>query len=253
MRRADQVRKSIRQKMKRQQMKATTYEHKDLPDKEPVKQSTASTHPLFRLDTFLTKMLLAALLFLLSVVIVQRDDPLMDEPKRFLSTVMTENYSFAAVEEWYSAHFGEPFAWLPFTKESTQPLASEDQTIEDIPQGPADNLALPASGQVAKPFSQDHRGVVIETGPNTEVKSIDYGYVIFAGTKDELGKTVIVQHSDDTETWYGNLDEVSVQLYDFIDDRQVVGAVKGTETSAQYYFAKKYKESFVNPLEGTFD
>ena len=74
-----------------------------------------------------------------------------------------------------------------------------------------------------------------------------------AGVKEGLGKTVVVQHADKTETWYGNLDEIDVKLYEYVEKRQVVGTVSGStgedKSKGKYYFAIKKDDKFIDPIQ----
>ncbi|TDQ37965.1 M23 family metallopeptidase [Aureibacillus halotolerans] len=230
MKRGDQIRKEIRQRHRSQPRESLN---------PPIESSGA--HPLFRIDAFLVKALLAALFFLASSMMLQRDDAFFDGPRTLLVNAMTENYSFAAAEEWYTDRFGEPFAFM----------SQDMETVQNVNEEVGTPLALPVSGELAQPFEHDQRGIVIKTGLAENVESVDNGYVIFVGVKDELGKTVIVQHSDQSETWYGQLDEVDVKLYDFVDERQVLGKVSESEGNGSFYFAKKQHDEFVNPMKGT--
>ena len=38
--------------------------------------------------------------------------------------------------------------------------------------------------------------------------------------KEELGNTVQIQHADGTESWYANLNDMSVKLYDYVSKKQ---------------------------------
>jgi stage IV sporulation protein FA len=85
------------------------------------------------------------------------------------------------------------------------------------------------------------------------VKAIKEGVVTSVGVKDGLGKTIVIQHSDKSESWYGNLADIKVSLYDNVKKEQVVGTVSdstGTDkTKGKYYFAIKKEDQFINPIQ----
>lgn len=60
---------------------------------------------------------------------------------------------------------------------------------------------------------------------NSVVNAIQSGIVVFIGEKDNFGSTVIVQGVDDVDVWYGNLDNVNVKLYDYIEKNNLIGDV----------------------------
>ena len=55
------------------------------------------------------------------------------------------------------------------------------------------------------------------------------GLVTFVGTKEGFGNTVIVQHADKSYTWYGNLADFDVSVYQYIDKGVPVGKASAVE------------------------
>lgn len=51
------------------------------------------------------------------------------------------------------------------------------------------------------------------------------GVVVFSGEKEGYGNTVIIQGIDGADIWYGNLENVSINLYDYIEANTVIGNV----------------------------
>lgn|SRR5574344_250622 len=66
-------------------------------------------------------------------------------------------------------------------------------------------------------------GASLEVENNYLVPSIQAGLVVFAGDKEGYGSTIIVEGEDGVEVWYGNLSNVSVKLYDYIDAHTYIG------------------------------
>ena len=60
------------------------------------------------------------------------------------------------------------------------------------------------------------------------VPVIDSGMVVFIGDKEKYGKTVIVQQVNGIDVWYSSLENVSVQLYDYVEKGDLLGDVKDT-------------------------
>jgi len=58
---------------------------------------------------------------------------------------------------------------------------------------------------------------------NNIVPIIDSGIVIFIGNKDNFYKTVIIENSDGVEEWYGNLNNINVKLYDYVNKNDILG------------------------------
>ncbi len=57
------------------------------------------------------------------------------------------------------------------------------------------------------------------------VPSLESGMVVFIGKKDNYNQVVIVQQIDGTDTWYGNIKNPSVKLYDYIEKGSLIGEV----------------------------
>ena len=50
-------------------------------------------------------------------------------------------------------------------------------------------------------------------------------YTTFVGNKKGLGKSVIVEQTDGSLALYGNLKNTSVNVYDYIDKKELIGEV----------------------------
>ncbi|MEH7545000.1 M23 family metallopeptidase [Bacillus sp. OTU2372] len=201
-------------------------------------------HPLFKKEVFLFKILASALLFLAVAILFRNHTVKLDPAREFITGQMDKDFKFAVVSNWYEEKFGKPLALLPFTDEKT----SDQKTVAEN-----QNLSVPAMGKILENFQKNGQGIMIETGKGAAVQAINDGLVTFAGVKEGIGKTVIIQHSDKSETWYGNLDDVKVKLYEYVDKRTVVGTVSAStgedKTKGQYYFAIKKDDNFIDPIQ----
>ena len=77
-----------------------------------------------------------------------------------------------------------------------------------------------------KEISDYYDGEKLVVSKNTLVNNITSGVVVFSGEKDNYGNTVIIQGIDGVDIWYGNLENVSVSLYDYIEANTVIGETK---------------------------
>ncbi|WP_342780609.1 M23 family metallopeptidase [Bacillus rubiinfantis] len=199
-------------------------------------------HPLFKKEVFFFKILASILLFLVTAIMFRSDLPVLEPAKKFVVQTMDKEFKFAVVSQWYEEKFGKPLALLPFTEDK------QADKEEEVQRG-----AVPVTGRLLENFEKNGQGIMIETGKGAPVQSINDGFVHFAGVKEGLGKTVVVQHGDGSETWYGNLDSIKVKLYQYIENRTVVGTVSEAagedKTKGQYYFAVKKDEHFIDPIK----
>ena len=52
------------------------------------------------------------------------------------------------------------------------------------------------------------------------------GIVVFIGEKEDYGNTVIIQGMDGIDYWYGNITNLGVKLYDYVETKNIIGQAK---------------------------
>ena len=75
---------------------------------------------------------------------------------------------------------------------------------------------------------------------NNYVSSIDSGIVIFIGNKDNFNKTVIIENSNGVEEWYGNLNNINVNLYDYVKKNDLIGDTFNNTLYLEFKKGDKY-------------
>lgn len=251
--RADELRKKMaRQRKERERLRkrkgtdATTtvlpeteelYGFDKLPSYDP--GSGKNGHPLFQKEIFLFKVLASACLILIVAIVFRSETERVEPVKEFVKTAMETEFQFAAVHAWYEDQFGKPLALLPM---------KETENTEEQKFGT--QYALPASGRIVEDFGDNGQKITIETGKDASVEAMNEGLVLFVGTKEGFGNTVIIQHGDQSETWYGNLDDFNVSVYQYIDKGASVGKATtvADESKGSFYFAIKKGDDFVDPI-----
>lgn len=193
-------------------------------------------HPLFRKEVFFFKVLCSAILFLVIAILFKSQTPALEPAKGFVQKGFSQDFQFAAVGKWYEEKFGQPLALLP-----EQKVKEENNN----------DFSIPASGKILEHFEKNGQGIMIETDKSAPVEAVNEGWIMFAGVKEGLGKTVVIQHSDKTESWYGHLDAIEVTLYQFISKKQKIGTVGSgaDEAKGEFYFAIKKGEAFIDPIQ----
>lgn len=198
-------------------------------------------HPLFPKEWFMFKVLASACLLLIVAIMYKDGTARFENVREFVTKTMENEFQFAAVSTWYEEQFGKPLALLPTSLEN-----------EKSSQASSEEYAVPANGRILENFETNGQGVMIETGTNSTVEAINEGSVISIGQKEDIeGITVVVQHSDGSQSWYGKLDDIEVQLYDFIEKGAKIGKVTENENgiNGTYYFAIKKGDSFIDPIQ----
>ncbi|WP_433743419.1 peptidoglycan DD-metalloendopeptidase family protein [Falsibacillus pallidus] len=248
--RADEIRKRIAKRKNTKQFNGSSNRSAYIPADEEkyggerfssFESGPSDQHPLWNKEVFLFKILLSAVLVLGVAVLYRGSSPVFKEPKKYVEKMMSSEFQFAAVSDWYQEQFGKPLALFP-----NDPKDTGDQVAGSKP-----HYAVPA-GKVLESFRANGRGIMLETESEEPVVSLSKGVVIFAGKKDDLGNTVIIQHPDKkTESWYGHLDSISVSEYESVEDGMVVGkpSKRGEGESGEFYLAIKKGDEFVDPLQ----
>lgn len=215
-------------------------ESRDEPDYylPSLREIDQSEEKFFRKDILILQLLAAISIFLIIGILFKTESPQFEDARQFVSTSFEEEFQFATVAHWYEGQFGRPLALLP----TTTNLALEDLNSDLA-------YAVPATGRIAKSFSEDGKGVIVETIANTNIEVAKSGMVRFVAEEENLGKTVIVAHYDGGESWYAMLDHVDVKLYDHVEAGSKIGTVSLKENKGVYYFALKEGETFINPIE----
>ncbi|CAG9619493.1 M23 family metallopeptidase [Sutcliffiella rhizosphaerae] len=196
-------------------------------------------HPLFNGRNFLFKILASAILLLVVAIMFQKPaGGTWEKPRQFVLNTMEESFQFTAFSNWYEGKFGKSLALLPLPPNNKKPLADEE-------------LVIPASGKVFESFEANGQGVMVETVAYSKVEAMKSGRVTFVGKKPDIGKTVIVQHADATYSWYGQLENVDVKLYDFIETGDVIGQTTILEDGSKgmFYFAIQKDNEFIDPMQ----
>ncbi|MBS4208965.1 M23 family metallopeptidase [Bacillus sp. FJAT-50079] len=217
---------------------AYDYEH-DVDQAIFQSEPDTSFHPLWNRNVFILKILMSAALVLIAAIIYESPSPTLDKARTAITTTMKKEFQFAAVSHWYEGTFGKPLALFPTSNQEQVALDSKEMSY-----------SLPVSGKILEGFSDDHQGIIIETGSDAEVEAMTEGTVIFAGKQADTGNTVIVQHPDQTKSWYGKMDEIVVKPYEKVSAGKVLGTVSSDDGGkGQFYFAIKQEDQFIDPIQ----
>ena len=239
----DDVRKRLHSRKKhRQPMRAAprsgrNHDHMPIYSNQNVEMKI---HPLFNKQSFLMRAMIAACLFLSAGILFKAESDRLVPAQGYVTDMMAEEFQFASVKEWYEGKFGNPVALFPTSPETN---SSAEAPV----------YALPASGkvQVLENFETTGKGIMVETVLSSGVEAIDAGVVTYAGEKEGIGQTVVLQHTDGSESWYGMLDSIDVSIYDFVQTKDQLGSVSNSEDgkTGTFYFAIKKNEAFIDPLQ----
>ena len=94
-----------------------------------------------------------------------------------------------------------------------------------------------------------YEGEKMNVSTNLPIGSISSGVVVYIGDKDNYGNTVIIQGVDGYNIWYGNIKDINVGLYDYVEKQNLIGAADGDflylliEKDNKYYTYDEYKQN----------
>lgn len=167
----------------------------------------------FNIKGFISKVLLSIIFFLVSIIFTNLSD---ENLLLYKEHVLSESLPFTKIKGWYEDLFGEV---LPSSNDNSKTVFNGKLVYKDI--------------------SSYHDGSKLLVNSNSLVNNLKSGIVVFIGEKENYGNTVIVQGIDGADIWYGNLTNVSVKLYDYLEKETVIGEVNGEEL---YIVIKKDNE-----------
>ncbi len=148
------------------------------------------------IKSLLTRILLSIIFFLLVAIFINYSDKNLLFFKR---NIYEKTFKFNKFNEYYKKIFGSP---LP--EPETILVSGEKLTYEEI-NAFYDGAKLNGVNNVY-PFKS--------------------GIVVFIGEKEKFGNTIIIQGMDGIDYWFGNVDNLSVKLYDYIESDNIIATAK---------------------------
>lgn len=160
---------------------------------------TSSIKNIPKWQTYLIKVMVLLVLFL-GVLIYTKASPV--NKQSFYDFVFKNNLSFATINNLYNKYLG---GILPFKNiiKNNKPVFNEKLEYE--------------ASSIYK------EGVALTVKDSYPVPILAGGIVIFVGDKEDYGKTVIIQQVDGVDVWYGNVDNLNVSIYDYVEEGTLLG------------------------------
>ena len=136
-----------------------------------------------------------------------------------ISNIYEKNISFAKIKKMYQKYLG---GIVPLDKvvENDLTVFNEELTYDDA--------------------SIYHDGVKLVVDNNYLVPIQKEGMVVYIGEKDNYGNVVIVEGTDGIDIWYGNMEKISVKLYDYVEKGEYLGTTKDNSLFLVYQQDGKY-------------
>lgn len=139
-----------------------------------------------------------SIILLLSVMVLIKNNIL--DSKIIIDKVYSENIKFLKIRNVYNKYIGNYF----FNKKEIVPVFSEKLIYHKA--------------------TKYRDGVLLEVDNNYMVPAFESGIVVFIGTKEGLGNTVVVEQADGVDVFYCSIDSSNLKLYDYISKGDIVGS-----------------------------
>ena len=149
------------------------------------------------LSKFISKVLLSTIIILICLIYASRSDNNKNLIKDYF---FSNTLKFTKIKSYYEKLFGDV---LPKDIDNSQMVFNE--------------------GLVYKSIDNYYDGEKLLLNSNTPISNITSGIVVFIGQKDNYGNTVVIQGIDGADIWYGNINNVSVKLYDYVEKNTIIG------------------------------
>ncbi len=150
---------------------------------------------------FSIKILIVVLLTISTLIILKKYPNLKN---KFYSEIYEKNISFASINNLYQKTFGNPIPFSEYFKNKTEAVFNE---------------------KIKYYQTEDYQdGVKLTVDNNYLVPNIESGMVIFIGDKENYPNTIIVEQVNGIDVWYSNIENVTVNLYDYIDKGKLIGS-----------------------------
>ena len=143
-----------------------------------------------KIGNFFTRLLISIMIVLLSLIYVKNSD---NNLRLFKKYVYEDTFNFS--------YFNSIYNSLKGNKETTIPVVSNIKYINKS--NYLDGISLTINDNLVETFKS--------------------GIVVFIGKKDGFNNTIIIQGSDGYDIWYGNIGDINVEIYDYINANTIIG------------------------------
>ena len=111
-----------------------------------------------------------------------------------------------------------------------------------LPKIKEENTSLVFNEKINYMSSEEYYdGVVLKVDSSYLVPAIEEGMVVFIGYKEHYGNTVIIESLEGVHYWYGNMSNISLKLYDYIEKGSFIG-----EASDNLYLVFSKDDKYLN-------
>jgi stage IV sporulation protein FA len=151
------------------------------------------------LFSLITRIMMLSIIFLLALIFTKLS---IKNKELLYDTVFKDNISFAVINDLYNKYLGGILPFKDLVKDN-KPVFEEKLTYK--------------GSNIYKD------GVALSVEDKYLVPALNGGIVVFVGEKENYGKTVIIEQSDGVNVWYGNIDNLNIKIYDYVEGGSLIG------------------------------
>jgi stage IV sporulation protein FA len=178
-------------------------------------------------NVFLMQMVVASLLFLITIIGTR-----YPATEAWITTAWNQKIPYEKLSAFYQDIVGSRPTLLPVFSPEKKPV---------------EKWAAPVKGKVVLSFNEQRKGIVIQTTNKVSITAAKTGVVTFIGNKTGIGQTVIIQHENGKQTWYGFLGKVDLKVKDKVKRGQTIGQVTSRNDQYFVYVALQENGQFIDP------
>ena len=147
------------------------------------------------------KTLVVIILFLVSLIYIKQSE---DNKNKFQKVVYNNSLSFAKIYNAYKKYLGDAIPFKNIFKDNTKVVSSDSISFFEI--------------------LKEENGYLLSVSKDYIVNSIYAGIIIKIENSDKYKTIITIQDKNGLNISYGNLNTVSVKIYDYVDKGELLGS-----------------------------
>jgi stage IV sporulation protein FA len=149
----------------------------------------------------ITRVLISIIIFISIGIIIKIDIRNKDYINKY---IYNDSIKFTKINNWYQNKFGK---LIPKNTINTELVFKNDNIYKNN-------------------YEKYYDGIKINDLKDNPVSILYGGIVVYIGNKDNYNNTVIIQGNDGIDYLYGNIENINVNLYDYLDKDTIIGNAK---------------------------
>lgn len=171
--------------------------------KEKKDNTNVNTLSKFLFKIFI-KSLIVVILFLGALIYVRQSD---NNKNNFKKIVYNNSLSFAKIYSLYNKYLGDALPFKNSIKDNTKIVSTEKITYSDI--------------------KKENNGYMLTVSNDFTLSALKSGIVVERKNNEKYGNIIKIQDKNGLEITYGCIDDLEVELYDYVEKGELLGRTNG--------------------------